>query len=462
MYPLFLQFNSTDILNLDGQDPGETVIRSCKVVPAAGVASPRVDNIAVERLELILEGSTSEITTKIASLEHYISLAALEPTPHDWLFLHYYTPGVIGGEPPYDWHSRILSGWLELAGKGLVDRDNESQQVNLHITRLDYWSAPKAQLNSYSNISSHTDDEHVNAFSLSSVVMEGDLPAPVELQIEGLDEEGSFPDFVISQRLIPGKDPLYTGFVEAEDLTAGSDVTMTTPADAGSSGGAYAVFDWTGEDETLLGYWTPDAADLALMRGQAHRPILRLHSVNDQADLWMRVKVHSTSSAIIESPAMFENVLQESLWMLIPTNTLFVELPPVNIPPNAAKSDLFRPLYVSISARRPSGGSSSLEVDFVQFTPVQTVRRLSQLNLLAMPTGPHIYLVDSGIDLETYYIDLVGTREVSHVGQGNFLQLVPGYTSIIRVQQRPLDEVLTYTDALFNFYVWYEPRRRTL
>ena len=483
MYPLYLHFQvvedpstytGANLVNLDGQQSGEAVIQGCKILPAVSVAGAAASETITEIFELVLEGTEALITEKVQQLEQILNLAGREPIPRDWVYLRYFH--TTGGESPtvFDWKSQVLSGRVELAGKGLVDRDTESQLVKLHLTRFNYWAAPKIQPAIFNagdidqehlffvpDIGSHTDADYLNQFGICGHDIPADLPSPVELCIESTAPGAHYPNFVISQRQVRGSDQLDTGFIQAEDLTSGQFVTKTTPADATCSAGHYANLEWTGDDETLLCYWSPTAADMAILRGQVHRPILRLQAANTYDDLWLNVRVHSTSTPIRDTPIQFGSFLQESLWYRVPLDTVYIELPPINIPPSLAGFESYRPVYVSINARRMAGGSSSLAVDFVQFTPAETIRRLNRL-ATTFPVGAGLYLFDSGILQATYYQDAGGAKELSHVSQGSYLQVIPGYDSLIRILHRPAVGEAWPLTSVFNIYPWYEPRRRNL
>ena len=460
MYPLYLYFQSANQVSLDGQDPAETVIKSWRLV-SGSTSGETVD----ELFELVLEGAAADIAAKVTSIEQLLKLIAVPGLPaRDWLYLRYFDPGS-ENTPVYDWKSRILSGWLEPSSNGLADRDGESQLVRLHLIRLNYWAAPAALATAFEagdeepygrdpvdDISSHQDSGHTNSFGICGHNLTGDLPAPVELRIENVHSGDTYGNFTISQRIVKGKGRADCGFVEAEDLSAGAGVTQDTSSDFNCSAGLYSTFGWSGSGEVTLCSWSPSSSDLALMNGKMHRPILRLQAACTYADLWACVRVFAYGSS---------QAVQESLWMLIPANTLYVELPAVNIQPALSGFDSYRSVTVAICVKRSSGGDSSLAIDFIQFTPAERIRRIISLGL-SPAVGRGKYLVDSGIEQATWYQDAAGARETTHVGLGEYLQVIPGYDSMIRVLHRAAGDSGWPVTPVFDFHVYYEPRRRNL
>jgi len=461
MVPLYLYFQSSNMVNLDGLDPAETVIQSCRLVSKPSSGGETVD----ELLELALEGAAGDIAARVTILSQLLELTAVPGLPaRDWLYLRYYDPGS-ETVPAFDWKSRILGGRLELGGNGLADREAESQLVRLHLTRLNYWAAPATLATAFEagdeepygrdpvdDISSHQDAGHTNSFGICGHNMIGDLPAPVELRIENVRSGDTYGNFTLSQRIVKGTGRTDCGFVEAEDLSAGAGVTQAISSDPTCSNGQFASFNWSGSAEMTLCSWTPAEGELSIMDGKVHRPILRLQAACTYTDLWACVRVFAYGSS---------QAVQESLWMLIPANTLYVELPAVNIPPALSGFDSYRSVTVALCVKRSSGGSSSLAVDFVQFTPAEHVRRITSLGL-SPAVGRGKYLVDSGIEQATWYQDAAGARETTHVGLGEYFQVIPGYDSMVRVLHRAPGDAAWPVTPLFDFHVYYEPRRRTL
>ena len=467
MNPLYLNFQGVNQISLSGEF--DTVIKGCHYLPGSGVILP--GDLISETIELVLEGSESELSAKVLALESFLETAANAVIRLDWVYLRYYVPPLVGGDPPiFDWRSRVMSGRIEFGGKGLADRDGESQLVKLHVIRQNYWAAPKAKAHTFTHyeaepnwrhpvdgLSSHTDSVHDNGFGICGhgasgalLGMAGDVASPIEIWIENTWSADTLENFTISQRFIRGTGRLDTGFVEAENMTTGAGVTGTTTSDGNCSNGNYKAYSWGGGIEMKVCSWIPTTADLAIMRGQSHRPIVRLQTVNSYPDLfaWTKIVDHVTGA-----------VIQTSMWMLVPTGTKYVEMPAVNIPPALAGFDAFRQVDVALFFRRAGGGD--IKIDFVQFTPAERIRHLTSL-VTGAPVGSGKYLIDSGIEEETYYQDASGNKEATHVGQGEYLQVVPGYDSMVRVLHRSSGDAVWTIVVELNFYLWYEPRRRNL
>lgn len=473
MNPVYINFQGVNQVNLSGES--DLVIQGCRYSPGVGVVS--VSTIT-ETMELVLGGTEDAIDLKVLQIERLLEVAANAVIRLDWVYLRFYAPAVFGvgfpGDidyvapfPLYDWRSRVLGGRVELGGKGLIDRAGESQIVKVQVVRQNYWTSPKVPAHTFTKadvepfwtrpvggISSHTDGGHDNGFGVCGHdLYGGDLESPLELMIENVSTSDTLESFTISQRFIRGIGRLDAGFVEADDwikCPPGAGVGAVTSADAACSSGFYVTYTWAGSVETKICSWLPASNDLVIMRGQTHRPIVRLRDTLAYSDLWGCVKVLDHSSGA---------VLQESLWMLVPAGTKYVELPTVNIPPALSGFDAFRAVDVGLYLRRAGGGV--VKVDFVQFTPVERIRRITSLGS-AVPVGAGKYLVDSGILEETFYQDGAGNKEATHIGQGEYLKVIPGYDSMIRVLHRSGGDGVWAAGVVLNFYGWYEPRRRNL
>ena len=157
--------------------------------------------------------------------------------------------------------------------------------------------------------------------------------------------------------------------MEGENLTAGAAGTKNSYADGVCSNGNYATFAWTG---------APATADLLIMAGAVHRPILRLRDVNAAADIWACVKMSIHGSA---------TVLAESLWCLVPTGTKYVELGAINIPPLLDGDNTnYRAVDVCLFVNKISG-NGSLAIDFIQFPPADRIRGLKSKPITRMRAG---------------------------------------------------------------------------
>jgi len=472
MNPLYLNFQGVDQVNLSGES--DSVIQGCRYATGVGVVQAGLlgtSELISETIELVLGGSESELSAKVLELESFLEVAGNAVIRLDWVYLHFYVPALVEGDPAiYDWRSRVLGGRVELGGKGLVDRDGESQIVKLFIIRQNYWAAPKAKAHTFTKyedepnwahpvigVSSHHDSGHDNDFGICGheasgalLGMAGDLASPLEVWIENTYSADALENFTISQRFIRGTGRLDAGFIEAEDMTAGAGVTATPTADAFCSAGNYVAYSWAGSTETQVCRWEPSVGELAIMRGQTHRPIVRLQAVLATTDLWACVKVLDHTSG---------TVLQASMWMLVPAGSKYIELPAVNIPPALAGYTALRAVDVGLYFKRAGGGT--VKIDFVQFTPAERIRHLTWLGASG-PVGSGKYLIDSGIEEETYYQDASGNRAATHVGQGEYLQVVPGYDSMVRVLHRSGGDASWLVTVELNIYAWYEPRRRNL
>ncbi len=457
MKPLYLYYDGTNQIDLsEGTD---SVIKGCRYSPGTGkVSQAEQGEVIDEVLELYMEGSDTDLDSKIFEIEKYLGIARLEPVKRDWIYLRFW-------DDPYDWKSRIIDGEIEYMGHGITDRDNESQWAKIHIRRLNYWAGASRPVPCFKagdaepteriwidELYGHSDSGHKNYFGLCGHVSDNDLPTPVDLYFNNLWDNTAYADITLSQRLLRGTDRTDAGWVEGEDLAEGADATKTDHADADCSDGNYSTFAWTDTDEIQLATWAITGAELAILRGQVQRGIMRLQAANAAADIWLRLKVMDEAGA---------TVLAESIWMLLPTSTKYIELPPIAIPYGLLDLDLYQPVTLGIYVRKPTGGAVDLAIDFIQFVPAANIRRLDYIGV-AQTQGANQNLVDESSTGNTYFMNNDGTKKLTHIATGSQIMIYPGADTIIHFHHM-VGGVGSWTLATRTAITpYYEPRRRNL
>ncbi len=460
MNPLFIYFDGANRVNLSGES--DAVITGCRYAPGSGalIATPAGETIT-ETMDLVLKGTWATISAKVYALERYLECARLEVIRRDWVYLRYYDQAT-----GYDWRSRILGGRVELGSKGLVDRDGESQHLKLTITRLNYWFKPKCLAPCFDDtiqepnvnndaqvLYAHMDSiAHKNYFGLCGHASEGDIPSPVEIVFSAPFAVNPICSITLAEKVLRGTGRADFWPAEGESLAAGAGVTRSVMASAACSAGYYGRFAWSGTGEVQLCAWSPNDVMTGIMRGQMHKGIVRLANTTGYTDLWLCVRVLSTTNGA---------VLAESLWALAPAGYRYVELAPVAIPPGLAGWDTYKAVKVALYARRATAGSHQLDIDFIEWAPTERMRRLEDLTGGACAGGTG-KLVDSGIDGETYWKDIDDLKTTTHVGSGEYPVVLPGYDSIVRVEHRADGDPNWNIDVRLSLAVWYEPRRRNL
>jgi hypothetical protein len=459
MKPLYIYFDDLNVIDLsEGTD---SVIHGCRYSPGTGkVSLAEQGEVIEETLELYLEGREAEIDAKMFAVEKYLEIASQAPIKKDWVHLRFYDP-----DNSYDWKSRILGGQIDYMNHGITDRDNESQWARIHLRRLNYWqgsSRPAPVFDagdeepSYgiivNELYSHSDAGHVNYFGLCGHVAECDLPTPVTLYFNNQWSADDYDDITLAERILRGTSRQVAGWVEGEDLSAGAGASKTDHADASCSNGNYSTFAWDSADEVEVARWAVSEDELAILRGQVQRGLMRLRDTLAATDVWLRVKVLDEDATL---------VLGESIWMLLPAGMKYIELPPIAIPYGLQDLDLYQPVTVALYVKKPSGGAADLDIDFIDFVPAESIRRLKFLEV-PQTKGAMYYLVDSSETGDIYYQNLTGTKKLTHVAMGSQLMVYPGYDSIILYHHQAGGPDVWGLEVRTSVMVYYEPRRRNL
>ncbi len=461
MKPLFIYYQSANKVCLSGET--ETVIQGCKYSPGTGkVSQAEPGEVIEETIDIRFEGSDTDIAAKLFEIEKYLEIGRQETIGQDWVYLRFYDAAA-----SYDWKSRIVGGKIEYLNNGLVDRDFESQRAKITVLRLNYWAGSKRAVpcfdagdaepaiqTSIAEIVGHSDAAHKNYFGLCGHLAECDLPSPVELCFMNTWRADYFYDITLSERVLRGTGRAEAGWVEGEALSQGSGSVKTENDDVACSNAHSGSFAWNSTSEIQLATWAVTSGELAILRGQVQRGLMRLRTALNGAwtDIWLRLKILDEAGT---------NVLGESIWMLLPTGTKYIELPPIAIPPGLPDLDLYQPVTLAIYVKKVTGGDVSMDIDFIDFVPAETIRHLAY-KAVVHTQGTNYLLVDSGILESTFFINADGTKKITHIGTGNYLMVYPGYDSIVHVTHR------AYGDALFTLafqmavYPFYEPRRRNI
>ncbi len=461
MKPLYIYFQSANKICLTGE--GETVIQGCKYSPGTGkVGQAEQGEVIEEVIDLRFEGSEADIAAKLFEIEKYLEMGRQATILNDWVYLRFYDVAA-----SYDWKSRVLGGKIEYLSNGLVDRDFESQRAKITIIRLNYWSGSRraapvfnyddaeGETEAYiASIYGHSDAGHKNYFGICGHLAECDLPTPLELQFTNTWGPDYIYDLILSERVLRGTSHLDAGWVEGEAMAAGPSAARFEVDDANASNGHTERFEWNSTNEIMLCVWDPTAAEVATMRGQVHRGLMRLNTAVNAlwTDIWLRVKILDAAGT---------NVLGESIWMLVPTGAKYIELPPIAIPPGLPDLNLYQQIKVAIYVKKITGGGVSMDIDFIDFVPAGNIRRLIYKNV-AQVVGVNYLLIDSGIDELTYFINADGTKKVTHIGTGNYLMVYPGYDAIVHVNHIAFGSALWGVLVRLAVYAYYEPRRRNL
>ncbi len=269
----------------------------------------------------------------------------------------------------------LLEGWLDAPEPGADERQRGFGGYRLHLLRQRAWSAPAAAL-PLSNANganltgglvlfNHCDthSSHQNFADVRAADLDGSQPAPLSLRL-GL---GGSPARVITHVILAAGSDLWSDsaafphVLEGEGGSPGANCATTSLInDGGASGGVYRRLGWNAAGEAALLRWTISPLALALARGRAFRPVLRLHNP-PAASCYLHFRLFNPRGGLLERTRPLR---VETTRRLQPGAALC--LPPLDLPGLDPAG-----LIVELWAQRDDPGSHTLDVDFVHLLPVE-------------------------------------------------------------------------------------------
>jgi len=433
-------------LLLSGSDSA-SVFRSARLLPASGeVYLYRGQTCQTFTVELLLEGAPQEIEDALQGVSRILDGAGRQP-PFPAVLL---AVSRAGGST---WTARVLAGRLELTSGGLADREQGSQQARLALVCRVGWQGPWSNLPlSNSNgsrvtgglaVSNHSDGGHSGYVDIDRKDLSGGMPGSFILELNH-PAGAAHPLGDVYLGLDAEKDAFLLPLVLEGESAAALDALWSVIANSASSGGADGRASWSAAGETLLGAWTLSGTFLAACRGRAFRALLRLGAAPAVSGLQLGLKILAAGSTV---------VYEETQPVPAPPGGLIVELPALHLPPlDMGDVDNYGDLRLALFAQRETSGSAQLDVDFLQFFPLDGFRKLVAL----APLDPGAQLIDDGVNEVVGGQPASGGRVPSHAGIGQRLVLIPGCDHRLWILQN------APADAQLNVRIFYLPLRRSL
>jgi hypothetical protein len=206
----------------------------------------------------------------------------------------------------------------------------------------------------------HDDAAHHNTIFIEASSVTGDLPAPVRIEVENLEYGASSTNtFNVYLALNVNSDPgMFTHILEGEGGAADSVVN-----DANSSGGQYGVANWTGITESLLYSWSLTETLITSCSANYFRLLGRLPA-QAYSNLWLRWRVLYETYTVWEGPQF-----------LAGTNAL-QDMGVIQLPPYLVGAGDLQQLELNLYGQMNTAGSHSINLDFVQLSPLDGWRAL--------------------------------------------------------------------------------------
>ena len=403
-----------------------------------------------ETFELRLEGSPTALDEWISHMEQLLSCAHSRLHPLQLVM----QPDDRGAE----WFSRVLEGKLEMLGHLSADRDRGRLSLRLTLLREDFWqgdlqavplsNANGSQVASGLLLYNHCDGDtgHQNWAAIGGTDVAGDLPAPAELWISNQDDAGQRSGNIYAGHSFQVDCDQVQALLEAENATSPQTSSVISAADC--SGGSYRQVSWNGVDEVCLLSWSISASEAAYRQGLPFRPLVRFAQAPEYNDLWLNWSVRYAGEVV------------SSLSQLAKANQALQLLAAVYLPPVPLGEDaVCEALTLELHARRMSGASQTLKIDFACLMPLDGWRQFQPLGGQAL--ADHERLVDESSEDLLYTENLTSLRrKVTHTKTGTGVWLRPGYNQWIFLlsgngASAPVSDRL-------RLQVVYRPRKRVL
>ncbi len=371
----------------------------------------RFANSDLTRLEVALEGGADAVDAAIQTLETYLhtarATAHLPAHPTCWL-------GVTlpDGE---EWRSPLRGGRLESVPHP-AGRSMHRQMILLEVEREPFWEragAPLVLINRHgagtsATLYNHSDGDHDNFVEMTASQIQGSLPAPLEITLNGA-LSGKTGILLAAGRHDPGAP--FPHVLEGEQGVEGSGVSGTTLSAGTASAGAYRRLTWSGAGEVTLKRYTLTAAQSASARGRFYRMTARLHApLSEPVLIWAEAGFEGIAGfePLYASEAVVVSAGAQTLW-----------LAPIRLPPWDV-DDLSAGMTLALKGQAESTGTHTLDLDCLFLLPVEAQVRLHPLMSLST--------LALTCDARTRGIRFSGVPLLTHAVEGEGVCLQPAQT----------------------------------
>lgn len=352
------------------------------------------------------------------------------------------------------YRSEIYSGQCSLSDT-VFSKTWNAYIVELTIawTRAAWWEAADETEVSLSNthgsgtggitVYNHDDGSQDNTALIASTAITGDLPAPCRLELyNSFNSVNNVKKLWVAHnwRLSPSSLP---HILEAEDASGG-----TPTANASCSNGSFNGVSWAATTETVLLTWNLDGPTLLDYAKGGHVAFLMRWHTPPTADFKLRLKITDATTGI-------------TLWtgeQVTTTGDAIQELGASRLPPSLLDHTGQGDLSLVLTGEREEAGTHSMNIDFVQITPLDGLRVYS-----ARLSGELAYqstLVDDAMVGALYSITSSLKYEYFTV-EGQPILLMPGEAQklyLLAVNDADGAEI----NRTWTLRVYYRPRRASL
>jgi hypothetical protein len=417
-----------------------------------GLSDPLVAESVSAR---VMDGSVANNLDEIRLLQRiFLQAAMAQSTRIDKVYLEFVQTS---GEST--WRSEIMSGFVDIldTSLGRSSWESNTQLVDIYWNRVPFWEGPETQVplsngNGTNNTSgltvfNHSDEggsspnKHENWISIAASDVTGDLPGATRLEITNTYSGRPLDLLWIGQNWT---DPDNLGHIlEAEDSTLGTKIS-----NASCSGGYYRravvnTYEWNLYQFSLAGDF------FNACKGQYYKMLFRF-AAGPPTNMQLRIKLNWGSTTIWQSGL----VAPDDQW-----GTAIRDMFTVRLPPWLPGLTGITPLTMTISGLATTGaGGWNLDLDFIQFTPVDGYRWIDNL----APAPQNSRIIDDGINHFTYIDDGTTNKGPAAETIGNPIMLFPGKKQRLYFLMHADLADTAEIDRTISIKFYYRPRRRTL
>jgi len=403
--------DASNFIILEGQSVAQPYYHAVPIF--AGSTEP----ILSEKIEIILRGTPTQISTAVAALEKLIVYAELYeqkayPNPQ---YLRFQPDA----EGPY-YCAEISNLSLVSHPAGYKTHARGSLALEMHYTRPNYFDGPQVEVPLCGRFGedvlggvplyNHTDyhSAHGNSVVIKAASLTSPLPAPLRVELENTYSTGAVKDIFVGALHHQTNNEEMPFFHNAPDFSGGS-LLMNLNA----INDYYRRLTWSGSA------WSPIAAislslDMVdLLGGMTYRPLLHLFNAHVYNDLYLAFKLQRGSAVIYASESVYADPLYR-----------YVFLPPVDLPPNQLLRETPpHSMDFVLYAYKASGGTCTLDIDQVQLFPL--AQGANFLGFFTMLQNDRL-IDDSSRGLSNVRYSTVGSEMVAHIRQGGPLCAISG------------------------------------
>lgn len=355
----------------------------------------------------------------------------------------------------YEYRSEILDGIVQLSEKTLdTDWAIKNLDITISWTRRNYWERTTEEEAALTNgngsailgglaVKNHDDgtagdDNYVQISGIG-----GSLPTPARLELTNTYNNATWLKTIWISQNILSNPTTFSHMLEAETGSGG-----TGTADAACSNGNYRALSWAATTETQILTWSLTSGLLNAASGNHMAMLARFRTTPAYSDMYVRWKFLHDSTPIWSSDLV-----------LLTAGQAIQHLGIIPLPPYLTDQTNFYPIDLALYGYRNASGTHTLDIDFVQFSPLDHYRKLTASNNGVPYTTT---VVDDGDRDEAYSTNwssagIIGNYAVS----SNPIMIAPSETQRLYFLQAGADGSAPI-DRTMTVRVYFRTRKLTI